>query len=148
MMKKIFSVAPSQNLDVILLVVRVTIAALMLVHGLPKLIKLFSDGPVEFANVWGMGAGLSLTLAVFAEVFCSVFLLLGLGTRVAVIPLIITMLVAVFYIHANDPFIRQEMGLHYILVYALLLVTGSGKYSVDSLLEKKIPNFRRVIITE
>lgn len=138
MIKKLFSVSPAVGRDVVLLFLRISIAALMLVHGLPKLQTLMSGEPVTFISFMGMSSTLTLTLVVFAEVFCSVLLLVGFGTRVAVIPLIITMLVAVFHVHASDPFVKQEMGLHYLLAYGILLVTGSGKYSADSLLERRL----------
>lgn len=137
MKRMIFSVAGGSNRDAILLVVRIAIGSLMLVHGLPKLEALLSDGPVQFPHIFGMGPALSLALAAFAEVFCSVFIVLGMGTRVATIPLIITMLVAVFHVHASDPFIKQEMGLHYLLVYGILLFEGSGKYSADNLVARQ-----------
>jgi putative oxidoreductase len=136
-MKKLFSVnhVPG-NINVALLIGRISIAALMWTHGLPKMDK-FADTPVQFMEVFGMSHFLSLSLAVFAEVICSLFILLGFATRLAVIPLIITMLVVVFYIHADDPFGKQEMGLHYLLTYIMLLIMGSGKYSIDNLLYKK-----------
>lgn len=136
-MDKIIKTTPI-NLDGILLISRVAIAALMLVHGLPKMVTLFSGDPVAFPGVLGMSPVLSLGLAVFAEVICSVLILVGLGTRLAVIPLISTMLVAVFYIHMADPFAKQELGLHYLLVYVILFLAGSGRYSVDHLLIEKI----------
>jgi hypothetical protein len=40
-------------------------------------------------------------------------------------------------IHATDPFGKQEPGLQYLLVYIVLLFEGSGKYSVDYLLQHK-----------
>lgn len=138
MIYKIFSVSPAASRDVLLLVLRISIAALMLVHGLPKLQVLLSGEPVKFMSFLGMGSAFTLALVVFAEVFCSVLLLVGLGTRLALIPLMITMLVAVFYVHASDPFVKQEMGLHYLLVYGILLMTGSGKYSADSLIERRL----------
>ena len=76
-------------------------------------------------------------LTIFAEVICSVFILIGLGTRFAVMPLIITMLVAVLLIHSADPFAKQEPGIHYLILYVILFITGSGKYSVDYLLQRK-----------
>jgi putative oxidoreductase len=130
-MKKIFSTEVSGSRDVILLVLRVAIAAMMLAHGIPKLQMLLSGGSAAFPGVLGMAPALALTLAVFAEVVCSLFILFGLGTRLAAIPLIITMLVAVLIVHANDPFARQELGVHYLLFYVVLLFAGSGKYSAD-----------------
>ena len=89
------------------------------------------SGDFAFGNPIGLGSELSLFMAVFAEVFCSVLLILGLGTRFAVIPLIITMLVAVFIVHAGDPFGSMEKAVLYLLVYISLLAGGSGKYSLD-----------------
>jgi putative oxidoreductase len=137
-MKKLFNMQHNNNaVDAGILLLRVGIAALMLTHGLPKLATLFSGDTIQFPPVLGMSPALSLGLAVFAEVVCSIFILIGFGTRLAAIPLIITMLVAVFMIHAADPFAKQEMGLHYILVYLFLLIRGSGKYSVDNLLQRQ-----------
>ncbi len=86
------------------------------------------------ANRSSESVDIAIFLARVAIVGCSVLILLGLGTRIAVIPLIVTMLVAVFIVHSGDPFAKQEMGLHYLLVYIMLLLTGSGKYSLDRLI--------------
>jgi putative oxidoreductase len=135
-MKKLFSINhQTKNVDIALLITRIAIALLMLTHGIPKMAGL-AESPVKFMDIFGMGASLSLGLAVFAEVFCSVLLLFGLGTRLAVIPLIVTMLIVVLHVHAGDPFAKQEMGVHFLLVYVLLFVLGSGRYSFDSLLFK------------
>ncbi|HLU90492.1 MAG TPA: DoxX family protein [Cyclobacteriaceae bacterium] len=136
-MTKIIDPSPFK-MDSILLMIRIGIAALMLNHGIPKLLMLFSGAPVEFPAVLGMSPELSLTLAVFSEVLCSLLILFGLGTRLAVIPLIVTMLVAVFYVHWNDPFAKQELGLLFLLVYATLLQTGSGRYSLDNVLLARV----------
>lgn len=130
----------SGNTDVALVFIRVSIALLMLTHGLPKLAKLFSDEPIAFASVFGMSQSLSLTLAVFAEVFCSILFLVGLGTRFAAIPLIFTMGVAVFYIHGADPFSRKETAILYLLGFTFLFITGGGKYSLDYIIGKRFLN--------
>src|SRR5699024_8997572 len=114
-----------------------TIAVLMLTHGIPKLMMLLSGEPIAFPGILGLSGGIALTLAIFAEVICSILVLLGLGTRLAVIPLIATMLVAVLHVHAADPFAKQELGLHFLLVYVILLIAGSGKYSVDKILSRR-----------
>jgi len=129
----------ASRFDVALLVTRLGIGVLMLTHGIPKMMTLFSGAPVQFPPVFGMSAELSLGLAVFAEVFCSILLIAGFATRLTVIPLIITMLVAVLSIHAADPFAKQEPALQYLLVYVALMFAGSGKYSIDYLLQDKTP---------
>jgi len=137
-MKKLFTIDPNPtNIDLALLVARVGVSASMLTHGLPKLMMLFGEGPVQFPGVLGMGPELSLVLAVFAEVLCVIFVLVGLGTRLASIPIIVTMVIAVFLIHAADPFAVKEMGLLYLLAYVVFFLVGSGKYSVDALLVKR-----------
>lgn len=136
-MKKILNIQPLY-MDSGLLIARVAIAVLMLVHGLPKLAMLVSGETISFPGILGMSPEVSLFLAVFSEVVCSLLILFGLGTRLAVLPLIVTMLVAAFYFHLGDPFSSKEPGLLYILVYVLLLVTGSGKYSLDRLVVEKI----------
>lgn len=128
----------NKNTDVALLVVRVSGAGLMLAHGLPKLEMLLSGDPVQFPALFGLGATSSLALAVFAEVLCSVLVLIGLGTRLAVIPLIFTMLVAAFYIHGADPFVKKEPAILYLIPYVTLLLTGSGKYALDHILQHKL----------
>jgi putative oxidoreductase len=137
-MKKLVSIHISQKgIDLAILLTRITAAALMLSHGLPKLGMLFSGNAAHFPAVLGMSSEISLVLTVFAEVVCSIFILFGLGTRLAVVPLIITMLVAVLYIHSADPFAKQEPGIQYLILYVILFVTGSGKYSIDYLLHRK-----------
>ncbi len=125
------------QLDVALLALRIGIAAMMLVHGLPKLQMLFSGDVSQFPSVLGLGSGLSLTLATMAEVLCSILILVGLGTRLASIPLLITMLVAVLIVHAADPFAAQELGLLYLMGYVVLLLLGGGRFSLDALLTKE-----------
>ncbi len=127
-----------KKIDIALLIARVGIAALMLTHGIPKLLMLFSESPIQFPPVFGMSAEFSLVLTVLAEVFGSIFLLAGLFTRLAVIPLIGTMLVAALLIHSADPLSAKEPALLYLTTYLVLLFAGAGKYSVDYLLQKRV----------
>lgn len=134
-MNKITNIDYSTNsVNIALLILRVGVAVMMLVHGIPKLQMLFS-GDIQFPGVMGMSPTISLAMAVFAEVVCSVLLLIGLFTRVTVIPLIITMLTAVFLIHGGDPFAKQELGIHYLIVYIALFMLGGGRYSFDAIIQ-------------
>lgn len=134
---KIFQTRLNQNtVHFALLLLRLAVGAFMLTHGYGKLQQML-DGNFQFADPIGLGAGISLGLAVFAEFFCSLLLILGIGTRLAAIPLIITMAVAAFIAHGADPFGRKEMALLYLVIYVVLFLTGSGKFSVDRLLSGK-----------
>ena len=83
-MKKILSVnQTTSTTGIALLILRMGIGALMLTHGIPKLGMLFSGAPVQFPSVMGISAELSLGFAVFAEVFCSILILAGFGTKLA-----------------------------------------------------------------
>ncbi|MBK8553630.1 MAG: DoxX family protein [Ignavibacteria bacterium] len=139
MLKTIFNPGGLSNYsDLTLLLMRIGVGALMLSHGAGKFMKLFGDEPIKFSDPLGVGATASLALAVFAEVFCSIFLIFGFATRLAVVPLIITMLVAVLLIHTHDPFPKKELPLLYIIIYLALVTFGAGKYSVDNLIYKKL----------
>ncbi len=127
-----------ESLNILILFLRIAIAALMITHGLPKLSKLLEGGEIQFGDPIGLGPTLSLILVVFSEFFCSILIGIGLGTRLASIPLMITMFVAAFITHGPDPFGKKEMALLYLLFYLTLLIIGSRKYSIDYLLTRKI----------
>ncbi len=114
------------------LILRIGMGLLMLTHGYPKLIKLISGGEITFADPFGAGVMTSLILAIFAEIICSVLIIVGYKTRLACIPLIITMLVAVFIIHSDDPFKRKELAILYIVAFTAIMLLGPGRYSLDS----------------
>ena len=137
-MKRLFQTGTKEEyLDILILVIRVCIAAFMINHGLPKLSKLLEGGEIQFGDPIGLGPTLSLILVVFSEFICSILIGIGLGTRLASIPLMFTMFVAAFISHGADPFGRKEMALLYLLFYIILLVVGSRKYSIDYLLTKR-----------
>lgn len=123
--------------DIVLLIVRVFIGFAMLSHGFPKLQMLLEGGKIEFYDFLGMGPQFSLILTVFAEFVCSILLILGLFTRIALGFLIFTMAIAGFFVHGADPFEKREMSLIYLSVYLLLMAFGAGKISVDYMIEKR-----------
>lgn len=109
--------------------------AFMLLHGWGKLDD-FYDGASEWPDPFHVGPVFSKGLTVFAELFCTIFVVIGLFTRFALIPLIICMLVIVLVVHNGDPLGDKESALIYLLMYLSLLVAGPGKYSLDRMLRK------------
>ena len=139
-MKKVISsvIAPNPKLlSLGLLILRVLVGITMLTHGLAKLTS-FSELSATFPDPIGLGSTLSLILMIGAEVGCSLFVIVGAFTRLATIPLMFSMLVVLFVVHASDPFQVKELPLLYLGIYILLFFTGAGRISLDSLISKKI----------
>lgn len=124
--------------DIILVFMRIVIGLLLITHGYPKLVKLLSGEPVQFASIFGMSEQLSMTMAMFAEFICAILVMFGFATRLASIPIILTMLVIVFHVHADDPVAKKELPMLYLVSYIYILFMGAGKYSIDYLLHKRL----------
>ena len=137
MIKKVLSAKLNdRQINISLLILRVTAGVLMAHHGYQKLSN-FSSIEQKFMEFMGLSKTISLELVVFAEFFCSLLLIAGLATRFALVPLIITMIVAVFQAHSGEIFGDGEMAFLYLAVYVTLLLKGAGKYSADHYLFSK-----------
>jgi len=136
-MKKLFSTRVSENaLAFALLLLRLGVGSLMLVqHGFDKLTHFAQKAP-RFADPFHIGSTTSLSLVIFAEFFCAAFVIIGLFTRLACIPLVIAMSVALFSAHKGDFFGRGEAAGLFMIVFLALLFTGPGKISLDRLIAK------------
>lgn len=131
------SPATTQKLrDVGLLLLRLGAGGMMMVHGWGKLSR-FNEMASKFPDPLGIGSPASLTLAVFSEFFCALAIVLGFATRLAALPLIVTMIVAAFVIHGDDPFAKKELALLYLVAFAALAGTGAGKLSLDAKLWRR-----------
>ncbi|HEY6977794.1 MAG TPA: DoxX family protein [Chitinophagaceae bacterium] len=104
-------------------------------HGLDKL-RHFSTIQPHFYNFMGIGSNISLMLAIFAELFCGALVVLGLFTRLSVIPIIIMLIVAVFGARAAHPLLNKELDFLYLIPFVVLLFCGPGRISVDGLINR------------
>lgn len=111
--------------------VRLLAGGMMLTHGIPKIDRFFVEGPVKFADPFGLGPEISLALVMFAEIACSILVMVGFKTRWATLPLLFTMLMAAFYEHGSDPFSEKELALTFFTIFLSILISGGGRYSVD-----------------
>lgn len=129
-MKKI-----TQNHDIGLLILRVSLGTMMLLHGLHKLF--YGIGPIESMVV---AAGMPAFFAwgvYIGEVVAPLAIILGFRTRLAAMVMAFNCLVAMMMVHSKDVFTLNEVGgwgielLGLYLFGALALIfTGGGKYSI------------------
>ena len=118
------------------LILRLGLGLIMMVtHGYDK-VQHFSKYSAGFSDPFHLGSRVSLSLDIFAEFFCSSLIILGLFTRLACIPLIIAMSVALFNAHQGDAFGNGERAALYLCGYIALLFIGPGKVSIDKLIGK------------
>jgi putative oxidoreductase len=120
----------SKNIDLGLLLLRISTGGLMLFHGVSKLIH-----GISFL-VDNMGA---FGYAVYiGEVLAPIAILLGFRTRIAAVLLAITCVVAVATAHAQDIFTISDHGgyaLELLMLYLFgaiaLFFTGAGKFALS-----------------
>ncbi len=120
-----------------LLALRVLFGVLLLLHGIAKLND-FTALSAVFPDPLGLGSRISLVLAIFAELFCSVGFIVGAFYRLALIPMIFTMCIALFVIHGSDPFAVKELAVIYLSVFVLMYISGPGNYALDHLIAERI----------
>ena len=116
--------------NIALLLLRISFGVLMMMAGYDKLVH-FAEKQNDFMNFMGIGSTLSLALVVFAEFFCSLFVIIGLFTRLSAVPLIICMSVALFKAHGGDILGEGEHATMYLAVFLVIALLGPGKASVD-----------------
>jgi putative oxidoreductase len=147
-MKKIINSLEEINKDLGLFILRILIGVLMAFYGIHKLNNF---GELASSNFWqsyvslfGLTGKIPLLLTIFAELFCSCFLILGLFTRLALLPLIFCMgfivtMIAKFKImtHGDNGF-EFNQAFIYLVIYIVLFFTGPGKYSVDNFFAKNV----------
>jgi len=134
--KKLFNTTYSAtSLSLSLLLLRLALGGLMIPHGYQKLVR-FASKSSGFTDPFHIGGPASMSLTIFAELFCAVLIVLGLLTRLACIPLIIAMSVALFYSHQGQVFGDGEDAALYLAGFTALLLAGPGKISLDKLIGK------------
>ena len=125
------------------LLARVTVGVAFVSSGWGKLHNL--EKVIAFFTELGIPApALQATFVAWVELVCGALVLLGLGTRLASVPLICTMIVALITAKAEDiAGVSDLVGtieFTYIALLAWLVVAGSGLLSLDHLLSRRRSN--------
>lgn len=114
-----------------LLLLRLGFSALMIVqHGWKKLTGFETIAP-NFPDPLGVGSTISLALAVAGEVLFPALIVVGFYTRLSSIPVVVTMAVAAFIVHAGDGLGDRESALMYLIGFAVIGLLGPGRFSID-----------------
>ncbi|TEW44763.1 DoxX family protein [Psychromonas algicola] len=129
------------------LALRIPIAIIFIAHGAQKLFAWFGGYGLEGTGQWMASIGLEpgyfmALLAGSAEFFGGIALLIGLLTRPTAFVLSLTMIIAIVSVHlANGLFMSNngyEFALALLAASVSLMLSGAGRYSVDSLIAKKL----------
>jgi putative oxidoreductase len=100
------------------------------VHGLRKLKS--QHGPPELVpNPLHLPEGLNQLVATFSDTVVPFLVMVGIATRVVVLPVIGVTAVGYFVVHRKDPVQVRDVPYMYTLSFLLLLLVGPGKYYVD-----------------
>lgn len=126
-----------KNIDLGLLILRISIGGLMLLHGIAKL-----QHGAGFIEQVVADAGLPSFIAYgvyVGEVIAPLFILFGYGTRAASVVFAGNCLVAALLVHSQDIFSLgaqggwavELLGLYFFGAVALIF-TGGGKYALSN----------------
>lgn len=125
-----------------LLAIRIFLGLLLMNHGIQKWSN-FQELSLSFPDPLGVGSAMSLGLAIFAELICSMAFVVGVLYRLAMLPMIFTMGMAFFVIHANDAFAVKELAFIYLGLFILMYIAGPGKFSVDYVVGSELKRRKR-----
>ncbi|WP_076925296.1 DoxX family protein [Pseudoalteromonas sp. EB27] len=131
------------------LILRVPVGLILAAHGAQKLFAWFGGYGLEGTGQWMASIGLEpgywlAMMAGSAEFFGGIALVIGLLTRPAAVVAGFTMLIAIFSVHISNGLFMANNGYEYALtllvVMAALAIQGSGSFSLDNVLAKKLAN--------
>ncbi|ETS99542.1 DoxX domain protein [Prevotella sp. ICM33] len=105
-------------------------------HGLDKL-QHFSETATHFPAPFGMSGEVAVGLSIFGELVCGLAFVFGFLTRLALLPMIFTMIVAFTTVHGGSVS-NGELAFLYLVIFVLSWFAGAGKFSVDGIIRSKI----------
>ena len=119
----------AQNLG--LLFLRVTGGLFLLfVHGLPKLLD-FAAQLQLIEDPFHLGAHLTLILAIFAEDLCPLLIVAGLLVRLACLPILFVLLVALLFVHPQWSVAEGQFGWLLLILFATVFIAGPGRLALN-----------------
>ncbi|MDQ6609050.1 MAG: DoxX family protein [Bacteroidota bacterium] len=136
-MRKLFSTRVSDSaLSFALLLLRIGFGGLLAINSGWQKLHQFNFILSKWHSTIGLSSKMELSLVIFAEFFCAIFVVLGLFTRLALIPIIITMCVIVFKVNGGSYTNQAAYPMLLLIGFIALLFTGPGKVSLDKFIGK------------
>jgi putative oxidoreductase len=100
------------------------------VHGMKKFRG--NGGKAEVVpNPLGLPQAINNLIATLSDTVVPVLVIMGVFTRLAVLPTIGITAVGYFVVHKNDPLEVRDVPYIYTICFLLLLATGPGSISLD-----------------
>jgi putative oxidoreductase len=124
--------------NVVLLVLRVVVGGnLAWLHGWDKL-QHFAARAGSHPDPLGIGGKYSLALAVAGEFFAAILMATGFLSRIAAFLVSVTTALTLFWVLHGTPWKAREVWELYFAASMTILLLGSGRFSLDSLVWKKL----------
>ena len=118
----------SRHQDLGLLFLRASGALFLLwVHGLPKLLN-YSEQLKLIEDPFHLGAHVTLLLAIFAEVLCPLLILPGVLVRLACLPILAVLLIAMVVVHPEWTLYEGQFGWLLLILFTSVLIAGPGRF--------------------
>lgn len=100
------------------------------VHGLKKF-RVENGEKEKIPNPLGLPDKMNTMVASLADTVVPFLIILGLGTRLAVLPTIGVTAIGYFVVHRKDSLEVRDVPYMYTLSLLLVLALGAGRYSLD-----------------
>lgn len=116
--------------SLLLLFLRLTVGGMFMTHGIHKWVN-FDSMKEYFPDPLHVRSCVSLGMVIFAEVFCCVGFITGTLFRLALLPMMFTMIMVVFIVNEGQPFVPRELAALYLCLFLVCFSTGPGSLSLD-----------------
>ena len=120
----------SKGFSLLLLCLRLFFGLMFLLHGLEKVYN-YTELCFVFPDPMNIGSEISLLFVIFAEILCSLGFMAGALFRLSMIPMLIAMITAFFYVH-NASIVQGELAFIYLMIFIMMYISGPGQYSIDA----------------
>ena len=133
----LFPKAESTKTSLILLASRLVFGLTFASHGLDKLQHFSETACTILPCTLRLSGEVAVGLSIFGELVCGLAFVFGFLTRLALLPMIFTMIVAFTTVFGGS-ISAGELPFLYLIIFVLSWFAGAGKFSVDGIIRSKI----------